>query len=268
MTAVNPDEFGPAFPLFVEEESVRAAEAIVHPEALVAQEVSDLPVDEKLRLNDLSPKEKKELAVIGLEVTPANEAARIAVGAVVGWITKEPLATGGAYGLATLLIEGGAGLAAADLFSTENGKKALERVNNLFAKVGIPPEAKANVPIKAGAAMFGGTAILMGLQHRDNPDASKMERRRKGLISAVSLAGMCAVQGYLTAKGVATPNPKNIGLGVGAFGGAIAYGSWAKNKLVSSVKDREPQAIEEQPEEAVTPANNKRRFRHRKTQQA
>ncbi len=174
-----------------------------------------------------------ETTVVGLEVLPTNEAARIAIGGLTYAVTKDSAMTALAYGASTMAIEGGAAILTADLLATNTSNKAIGWVNGKLQKLGISPEAKTNKLVKAGVAVLGGSSVLLAVKQREEPERVFKQNRKYGLNTSAALAGMCAVQGYAVAEGISYPSPETIGVAGIALGGVFAAAKWAKNKVGS-----------------------------------
>jgi hypothetical protein len=175
-----------------------------------------------------------EIATLGFELGPFNEIARLAVLGASYAATKSPEISAIAYGTATMAIEGGAAVATADLLASPKGKKVITWTNAKLQKIGVPPTAKTNKPIKAGVAAVGGSSILLVVKHSEEPERTLRENIRYGLTTSAALAGMCALQGYAVAEGVNHPNPETIGAAAIAVGGVMTAANWLKNKTKRS----------------------------------
>lgn len=173
-------------------------------------------------------------AVIAAEVTPANEVLRFAVFGTAQALSGDPAVGALAYGGSTLAVEGSAGMATASALDTEGGKKAVEKINKLLYKIGLPPNVRTSKTTKAATALMVGTAANVALKHREEPGRSLEDNRKYGLKSAGSLAGVCAVQGYLMSKGISSPSPEIIGAGIAALGGT----RFGAKKVLDHVKRR------------------------------
>lgn len=173
-------------------------------------------------------------AVIAAEVTPANEALRFTAFGAAQAISGDPAIGALAYGGSTLAIEGSAGMATASALNTESGKKGIEKLNSLLEKIGLPPNVKTSKSTKAATALMVGTAANVALKHREEPGRSREENRNYGLKNAASLAGVCAVQGYLMSKGISAPSLETIGAGIAALGGT----QFGAKKVLDHVKRR------------------------------
>lgn len=173
-------------------------------------------------------------AVISAEVTPANEAIRLAAFGAAQAISGDPAIGALAYGGSTLAIESAAGVATAGALETGTARKAINKVNSLLERVGISADAETSGVTKAAAALVGGTAISMSLKHRENPDRTQEENRKYGFRSAAGLAGVCAVQGYFMSKGISAPAPETIGAGVGALAGV----RYAAKRVINRGKEK------------------------------
>lgn len=174
-----------------------------------------------------------ESAVLVAEVSPLNEAMRVAAGgaAIKAGISPEGVAA--VYGGSTLVIESVAALVAARWLSSDRSKKSVVWFNEKLEDRGISPDAKFNKFTKAGIVFFGGSAISQTVEVREEPEMEKPEIRNYGLKVAALLAGACAVQGYFIGQGFETPSPGSIGVATIAAGSLVGFGGWIKRRVSS-----------------------------------
>lgn len=172
-----------------------------------------------------------EAAILTAEVTPINEAARVAVGGIAIAKGLDPVGVAIAYGSATLAIESAAAVAASNWLTTERSKKTIGWFNGKLEERGIPAHLRLSRPMKAAVAFLGGSAISQAVKFREEPDIEKQEIRGYGLRTAGVLAGTCALQGYGVAAGIETPNPVTIGLSFAAIGSVAGIYKWAKRRV-------------------------------------
>lgn len=172
-----------------------------------------------------------EVGVVALEVAPTNEALRFAAFGAAQAIWKNSLLSGAVFGVSTLLIEGGAAVAAADLLDTQKSKKAIGKINKKLERI-IPSRARMSPIAEAGVGYLGGSAIVLAEKQREDPSRTKEQNTRHGLFTAGWLAGTCTVQGVLMAEGVADLEPKKIGITLIGLASVIAAARWAKNRMV------------------------------------
>ncbi len=172
-----------------------------------------------------------EMGVVALEVTPANETLRYGVFVATLAATKDPILSAGAFGVATTAIEGVGATASASLLASPTGDKTTRWINNKIEDFGVSKDATVPPVAKAGVALLGGSAIVVGVKHREDPNRSFTDNFRYGVGSAVALGGVCAAQGYLMAEGITNPEPETIGGALIAIGGLVAFGKWARAKL-------------------------------------
>ena len=172
-----------------------------------------------------------EAAILTAEVTPINEAARVAVGGIAIAKGLDPVGVAVAYGSATLAIESAAAVAASNWLTTERSKKTIEWFNDKLEQRDIPRHLRLSKPMKAAVAFLGGSAISQAVKYREEPGMEKEEIRGYGLRTASVLAGTCALQGYGVAAGIETPNPVTIGLSFAAIGSVAGIYKWAKSRI-------------------------------------
>jgi hypothetical protein len=190
-----------------------------------------------------------EATALTVEVTPINEAIRIAAGALAIKAGFDPEGVAAVYGGTTLIIESAASFAGASWLTTEKSKKTIDWFNSKLEQRGIPSDITLNTPLKAAVAFFGGSAISQAVKYRENTDINKQELRTYGLKASAMLAGTCALQGYGVAAGIETPTPTNIGLSLAAVGSVVGVYKWSKRRLGRSksdtVKNKEKDMINE-----------------------
>lgn len=191
-----------------------------------------------------------EAAVLTAEVTPINEAIRIAAGAAAIKAGLDPLGVAAVYGGATLAIESAASFAGASWLTTEKSKKTMDWFNVKLEQRGIPSDVELNKPLKAAVAFLGGSAISQVVKYREDTSMSKEQVRSYGLRASSALAGVCALQGYGVAAGLETPNPITVGLAFAAVGSVAGLYKWSKRRLSKvvnpiSVVNKEVEAVYE-----------------------
>ncbi len=175
-----------------------------------------------------------EAAILTAEVTPINEAIRIAAGAIAMKAGFDPLGVAAVYGGTTLAIESAASFAGASWLTTEKSKKTMDWFNAKLEQRGIPSDMELNKPLKAAVAFCGGSAISQAVKYRENTGMSKEQVRSYGLKTSSVLAGACALQGYGVAAGIETPNPITVGLSFAAVGSVVGIYKWAKHRISRS----------------------------------
>lgn len=162
-------------------------------------------------------------AIVGLEISPANEAARGAVFAYSQTLSSNPVVGALAYGGATLAIETTAAVAAADLFSSGRGKQVADKVRSRIER--FIPEGVTEIPTIAeySIGLVGGSAVAVASQEVVVPsqDRSFSDRLRYGMGNVLRVTGVCAVQGAAMTEGIHSPSPLTIGAAVGALGGGL-----------------------------------------------
>lgn len=183
-----------------------------------------------------------DATILGLEISPANEAARWAVFGASQTISSNPIAGAIAYGGATLLVEGAAAITTADLLSAGKGKKAMDKLHDRVSA--FVPEDATELPKLAeySIGLVLGSGVVMGARETVAPDPERgfMEHLRYGMSNVVRVTGICAVQGAALNEGIHSPSPATIGLAVGAMGGgAIAarrvIRRWRNNSPVEGI---------------------------------
>lgn len=178
-----------------------------------------------------------EVAMVGTELTPLNEAIRFGAMGVAIASGADPLLVGAVTGTATMAVEGGGALATAGLLTSKNGNKAIDWINKKLTKLHISPEAKFSGSAKAGIAFLGGSAIVSAVKYREQPEMTESEVRKYGFKSAVALAGSATIMGYGVAKGVELPGPEMVGAGLLSIAGLSAVYSRIFRKIRREQQD-------------------------------
>ncbi len=193
---------------------------------------SDIPKNRSnLGLALHAAKRALETGVLVTEVLPINEALRYSAFAAAQLAGSEPLISGVVLGGATFAIEGAAALATASILEGDRSKKAIDLIHKGLNKVGVSKDIKFSPLTKAGIALTGGSAVVTVVKHNENLDRTKSQNRKYGLGSAAGISGFCAVQGYLMAQGIETPNPLTVGGGILAVSSIIAGLKWVKSRV-------------------------------------
>lgn len=176
-----------------------------------------------------------EISVITVEVGPTNELIRYGAFGAALVETRNPVIGAAVLGGSTLLVEGAAALATADVISSDRATQAYNWINNRLEKV-IPNNARMSPLVEGGIALYGGSVVVMAEKQRENPHRTKEQNRKYGLFTAGWLSGVLAVEGALIANGVDNySDPKSVGAAFVVLGGLAAGAKWAKNHLKKEV---------------------------------
>lgn len=138
-----------------------------------------------------------------IELSPANEVARLAVWLAAGGISHRPLLGAVSYGGATLVIEFVGVFAAAPILGTSSSRRFTvllnQKVNRILKREHTRPSSWTT---RTMAVLFGGSVVAMALKLREATDTPDSELRRLGLVVSSWLAVACAVQGALMSEGI------------------------------------------------------------------
>lgn len=187
--------------------------------------------ENKLKKSLQVAKHALQTSIVVLEVTPANEIMRYGILAMALSQTQDPLVGAAVLGGSTLVIEGSASLATADLLTTETSKHGIDWVNQKIEKI-IPKNVKMSSVAEAGIAMYGGSVIVLAEKQRENPTRTKHQNRKHGIFTASWLSGVLSVEGALIAKGIDNyTEPKVLGAAILGLAGIGAGFSWARKQL-------------------------------------
>ena len=213
------------------EKAVDLGQRLPVAEEQLVEESHNLLADRGKRSSLHMAKRALQSTIIALEVGPTNEAMRyVAFGAVLTQ-TRNPLVGAAVLGGSTLLVEGAAALATADLIASEEANKTINWINGKLNKF-VPAGAKMPPVAEAGVAMLGGSVVVLAEKQREDPGRTVEQNRRHGMFTASWLAGVLAVEGALVANGVEDyHDPKSIGAALVAVGGLVAAAKWAKNRI-------------------------------------
>ena len=181
-------------------------------------------------------KRATQTGVVVAELLPTNEAIRYgALGLAMTKFGADPLVGAATLGGATLLVEGTAALATAELLTTDKSQKVISRINESVHKI-IPEHVKMSPVTEAGVALYGGSVVVMAEKQRENPERTVAQNRRYGLLTASWMSGVLAVEGAVIAQGIDNiTDPKTVGFALIAMGGLAAAIKWAKNQVKKDI---------------------------------
>lgn len=142
-----------------------------------------------------------------------------------------------ALGVSTALLEGGAVLASSSLLTSGTGTRTLNRLNTELDKPWLqrylPSNKELSPPLQSVVGLYAGTSILLTLKQRENPDRTKQELRKYGLVATAALTAVCTVQGVAIAEGLTNiTDPKTMTVSVLTLGGMFAWAKRIKNKAI------------------------------------
>lgn len=186
-------------------------------------------------------KRAAQTGVIVAELLPTNEAIRYgALGVAMATVGPDPLVGAATLGGSTLVVEGAAALATADILTTDRSKRVINRINESLHKV-IPEEAKMSKVTEAGVALYGGSVVVMAEKQREDPSRTMEENRKYGLFTASWMSGVLALEGAAIASGIDNiTDPKTIGASLIALGGIAAATKWARNHIRNDIIENRP----------------------------
>lgn len=175
---------------------------------------------------------------------PVNEGLRVAAGVAAFAMTHDALAAAAAAAAATAVIEGGAGIATADLLHTNRGRefanKYQARLNELGSKIGLKEGVKTNFLTDAALTFLGGTAVSTFVKSPQEINRTREDDRKYAIRNAGGLTAYTFGAGLMVMSGFETPNPATIGVAALAVSGTIAAIKWAKNRITSVNHSAEP----------------------------
>lgn len=178
-------------------------------------------------------------AIVAAEMGPGNELARYgAFSATLAATGDGAVAT--AVGAATsLALEVGATFAGAHYYRSVMAPKRIEQAKNLLlrSRLGafvVKAVEKPNKLAESGVALLGGSGVLLGVKHDQNPERTKADDIKTGTIAALGVAAVTAAQtGAVAAGAEAIGSPGLVGaVGVAFIGAAAAKQAIDKRRSV------------------------------------
>jgi hypothetical protein len=171
-------------------------------------------------------------AFVAAEILPVtNEGLRYGALAATEVATRDPLMGAAVLGGSTLLIEGAGAIAASDLITRPTANKMLSWVNDKIEKI-VSADTKMSKPMEAAVALYAGAPSLMILQQRQEPERTREEALKQGLIATAWVSGVCAVEGAAISEGLGNyTDPKKLAAAVAAVGVFQALPAWVKRRL-------------------------------------
>lgn len=172
--------------------------------------------------------------IIAGELGPANELIRYGAFAASQVASSNPLIGAAVLGGTTLVVEGGAALASADIISKSGDGRILGWMHNKMSKFFKHPPKKPSPVTEAALAMAGGTVVVNAAQQIADPTRSTAENRKHGLKVAGYMSAYFTAEGALMSKGVETLGVyKTVGASILALAGTQLI----FNKIISEIKD-------------------------------
>lgn len=169
---------------------------------------------------------------VALEVNPiTNEGARVAALAAAQTAFEKPVVTAGVFAAATFAIEASGAYATASLLDTERGRIFTDKLNGILDKLKLRNLIKTNLATEAAVAAIAGAPAAVVLKTQQDPERTKQENVRYGLIASLGITAMAGVQGWLISKGIAEPKPLTIGGALAATAAAVGGVKWAFEKF-------------------------------------
>lgn len=147
-------------------------------------------------------KRTAQVTVALAEITPLNEAMRLAAFGAGELYSHSPAMGALTFGLSTLAIEGSAAVATASLMNTETNRRVNDFLKEKLEKLGYTSDRQMTRYSKTVGAFLGGSVVGMALEQFDDPDRTVEQNRRFGLLTASWLAGVCAVGGAMGSEGI------------------------------------------------------------------
>ena len=178
-------------------------------------------------------KQAAQAAIVVGEISPINEVARLGFFGAGETLTHSPVVGAITLGVSTLVIEGSAALAMANLSDSQGSKSINERVRGRLAKLGYDTDSQVSRTSIAASAFLGGSAVSMALRNLHGPAQTLEQNRNFGLRTAAWLAGTCAVLGAMGSETVdyALNNPATASI---VAGSALAAAAGRKARHIIS----------------------------------
>ena len=228
-------------------ENLAQLESVINYAEIINSETSNPTEMEPRRLHRICELGKDALlrAAVTYEILPiTNEGTRYAALAATEAFTRNPLIGAAVFGGSTLLIEGAGAVAASNLITGKTQNKLFDWLNEKV-KGYVPEDAKLSVPLEAGVALVAGTPVAMAVKQLVEPNRSTEQVRRRGLLMAAWVSGVCAVEGATISAGIGNySDPKYIGGALLAVGAMASIPTWAKRSLDKHRVNQEKESME------------------------
>ncbi len=182
--------------------------------------------------------------VVLFEVNPfTNEPTRYGLLAASEVATRNPAVGAAVLGGSTLLMETAAVLAATKFVTGDRDNKVMKVLIDGVQKL-IPKDAKMSPPIEAAAALVVGTPLVMTARQKQNSELQAPEVRKRGLITAAWVAGVCAVEGALISEGIGNlANPTTVAGVLVGLGAIVAVPKWIMKQFEKANPDMEEETV-------------------------
>lgn len=221
-----------------EDQALIATQPVIDP----AEELADIdaPAESRFHRARHAAKDAVKGAVVAAEILPiTNEGMRYGALAATEVATNNPLVGAAVLGGSTLLIEGAGAIATSDLITRPTANRLLAWVNEKIEKI-VSPDKKMSKPLEAAVALYAGTPSMMILQQRQEPERTRKEALRQGLVATAWVAGVCAVEGAAISEGVGNyTDPKKLAAALAAVGIFQAVPAWVKKRLDQRGEDED-----------------------------
>ena len=149
--------------------------------------------------------------VVLIELSPLNEALRLALFAA-GQYVRPGAASGMiSYGLATFLVEATAAASVAVLLSTGPSGTWMSRFGPRVERF-TPSDERTSPLFVLAVGLIAGAAVALVAWSTKGGDRPRATIMRQGFRISVQLALVCAVQGAFMGAGIRSPGPLTIGL--------------------------------------------------------
>ncbi len=162
-------------------------------------------------------------SVIVAEVTPVNELLRYGAFGLAVASQDNPVVSAAVLAFTTLGIEGAAAFVAADILDTDRGNKTTAKINDVIDRRNLNGVLRTGPVSEFSVALIGGSAITTFVKHRQDPSRTRRQNRRFGVLTTVEMTATMGATGYLTARGIETPNVQTIGAAL-LSGTGVFYG--------------------------------------------
>ncbi|CAN5419428.1 hypothetical protein BH10PAT3_BH10PAT3_2410 [soil metagenome] len=183
-------------------------------------------------------KKTAEGAAIVVETSPVSGIVRYGLYAAVLAKTGNIPAAVGTLAGSTLLTEGVAMRAMANVLDRDNNR-ALDVVNK-FADKFIRRDKRVTPLAEAVITNYLGVPVLLAVKQREDPKRTREQNIRHGAIATILLTGAIAVQGVAVAEGVTNlTDPKVVVPAVAVLGAAVYAAGKAKKHVLSDSKEPE-----------------------------
>jgi hypothetical protein len=171
------------------------------------------------------------VVLVGRELSPANEALRLAVTAAAAGAGAGAVQCALCFALATAAVEGAAVIALSRLLGTDRARAATSRIDRRLERRGIARGRRPPATLIAfSVCLVVGCAVLLLLQ----PDPGGRRARDRVLVMVGALSVFCFAQALALLVGIAEVSPALIGLGLATAAAVVVVARRSLQRMRAS----------------------------------